>query len=67
MKSKCDEVHHCPIKNFGCHIVAFTYYLGVRTFGRDAFCDCRQLTDPEDCGGPGVQSQIGTLGSAVMP
>ena len=67
MKSKCDEVHHCPIKNFGCHIVAFTYYLGVRTFGRDAFCDCRQLTDPEDCGGPSVQSQVGTLGSAVMP
>jgi hypothetical protein len=67
MKLKCDNVQHCPIKNFGCHIVAFTYYVGVRTLGRGAFCACRQHSDPGDCGGPTAQTSVGLLGSAVMP
>ena len=67
MKSKCDEVHHCPIKNFGCHVVATAYYFGVRVFGRGAFCHCRIESDPADCGGLTLQTAVGLLGSAVMP
>ena len=73
MKSRCDSDQRCPIKNFGCHIVAFTYYVGVRAFGQvrlfgpGAFCACRQHSDPGDCGGPAAQTSVGLLGSAVMP
>lgn len=67
MKSKCDEVQRCPIKTFGCHVVATAYYFGVRVFGRGAFCHCRIETDPADCGGATAQTAVGFLGSAVMP
>ncbi len=67
MNAACDQDQRCWIKNFGCHLIAGIYHLGVRAFGKGAFCECRQLTDPEDCGTVALETQLGALGSAVLP